>query len=219
MAKLKKLMIYDLDGTLVDTRKDIAHAVNRMLSEMGAAQLSEGQIARHVGRGLYHLVGSCLDTNDKKKIEAGARLYRDYYSRHMLDNTVLFPGAKEILEYFKGQNQAVLTNKPNPFSQQILEALGTADYFIEILAGDSKFPKKPDPAAVHFLMERTGAGPHQTVLVGDSLIDIETGRNAGVVTVVVSHGFSAENELKSAAPDGIFRNFKELLAYARQEGW
>lgn len=214
-----KLVLYDLDGTLADTREDIACAANYMLREMGAPELTRDQVACHVGQGLHHLVSGCLGTADKKKIEAGARYYRDYYGRHMLDHTVLYPGAREVLEYFRSRRQAVITNKPNPFSRQILEALGAADFFFQILAGDSGHPHKPDPRAMQYVMQQAPASPAETVFIGDSLIDIQTGRNAGVKTVVVSHGFSAEDELQSAAPDGLFRNFSELLAHARRERW
>jgi 2-phosphoglycolate phosphatase len=216
---MKKLIIYDLDGTLVDTRRDIANAANYMLAQMGAPPLNDTVIAGFVGRGLHRLVASCLKTEDPKKIEKGAKIYREYYKEHMLDYTRLYPGAKETLEYFKNKRQAVITNKPNPFSEEILKALRVKDYFVEIIAGDADFPKKPDPTAVLTILKNEKVKPEEALFIGDSVVDIETGRNARILTLVMTHGFDSEEVLKSAAPDVLVRNFKELLALARKEGW
>ncbi len=216
---MKQLIIYDLDGTLVDTRADIAQAVNHMLAVLNAAPLDPPRIERFVGRGLHHLIKSCLRTDDSKQIEKGTNIYREYYAKHMLDHTVLYPGAKEVLEYFKGRFQAVITNKPNPYSRQILEALGVVSYFCEIVAGDTDYPKKPDPTAVLSIMKREKVQAAETLFVGDSLIDIETGRNAGIETVVISHGFESEEALQSANPAAVVSGFHELLSFAKQKGW
>ncbi len=216
---MKRLIIYDLDGTLVDTREDIARAANHMLAALKAPPLDQLTIERFVGRGLHHLIKSCLKTEDAKQIEKGSKVYRDYYAKHMLDHTVLYPGAREALEYFKGRLQAVITNKPNPYSRQILEALGVAHYFVEIVAGDTDYPKKPDPTAVLSIMKREKVEADETLFVGDSLIDIETGRNAGIETVVISHGFEAEETLQSENSAGVVSGFHELLTFANQKGW
>ena len=215
----KRLIIYDLDGTLADTREDIALAVNHMLREMKCPALAQDRIAGYVGHGLHHLVKSCLKTEDPKQIEKGSKIYRRYYGEHMLDHTRLYPGAREVLDYFKERIQAVITNKPSPFSKDMLHALGVADYFSEIVGGDDGLPKKPNPAAMLAIMKRDEIPPAETLFIGDSRIDIETGRNAGVATVVVTHGFAGEDELKSAKPDGLFKDFRELLAAAKKEGW
>ena len=216
---MKRLIIYDLDGTLVDTREDIALSANHMLKEMSHPLLPHSTIARSVGRGLHHLIASCLGTSEIKQIEKGAKIYRQYYAEHMLDHTVLYPGAKEILDYFKGRLQAVITNKPNPFTYEILKALGVSDYFVEIVAGDSDYPKKPDPSAVFSIMKKEKVAAGETLFVGDSLVDIQTARNAGVATVVITHGFEDEDALKSAQPDAIFNGFKELLEWIKRKNW
>ena len=206
---MKQFIVYDLDGTLVDTREDIACAANHMLQTMGAEVLAPSEIERYVGRGLHHLVKSCLKTDDDKSVKKGAKTYRDYYARHMLDHTRLYPGALEVLNYFKGRHQAVITNKPNPFSRDILRDLGVLDYFLEVVAGDAGYPRKPDPTAVLSLMQQTKAKAEETLLVGDSEIDIETARNAGVDTVAITHGFVGEDTLRLAQPDHIVRHFEE----------
>lgn len=208
-----------MDGTLVDTREDIARAANHMLEVMGAGKLPPEEIWRYVGAGLHHLIGSCLKTGDEKKIEKGSKIYRRHYGEHMMDHSRLYPGASEILEYFKSRRQMVITNKPNPFSKDLLHALGVGGYFFEIVAGDSAYPQKPSPDAILRTLQRESIALSETLMVGDSLIDIETARGAGIEIVILSHGFSSRNELESVSPDAIVRDFPELLKLAKKKGW
>ena len=216
---MKRLIIYDLDGTLVDTKEDIAHAVNQMLGEFSAPLLSVEEVASHVGKGLRQLIEDCLKTHDPEQIERGMQIYRTYYRAHLLDNTGLYPGARQVLDYFKERKQAVITNKPNPYSKEILQALGVNSYFVEIIAGDSIYGRKPDPASVKMLLAREGVSREDALLVGDSPIDVETGRNAGVFTVGVAQGFSSEEELISAGPDEMVDSLMEFLELAKKRGW
>ena len=216
---MKRLIIYDLDGTLVDTREDIACAANHMRAQMGKPPLRVEEVSRFVGRGVYALIQGCLETDDAKAIEKGTKIYRDHYGRHMLDSSRLYPGAREVLDYFKTRAQAVITNKPNPFSFELLKALGVADYFFEIIPGNSEHPKKPDPGAIFHLMKTQKVTLPETLFIGDSLVDIETGRNAGVETAALTHGFGTPDELQSAAPDRLFKDFRELLEEAKKRGW
>jgi 2-phosphoglycolate phosphatase len=214
-----RLVIYDLDGTLVDTKDDIVQATNSMLSQLNLPSLPAPKICRSVGRGLAQLVKDCLGTQDPRQIEEGMRLFRRYYGAHLLDHTQLYPGVREVLGYFSARQQAVITNKPDPFSREILNGLGVAGYFCQIIAGDADFPKKPDPTAVLAIMRRSEARSEETLLVGDSAVDIDTGRRAGVFTVGVDQGFAEDGELAAAQPDVLVRDFRELLAQARQRGW
>lgn len=216
---MKQLILYDLDGTLVDTREDIAHAANHMLRQMGSSQLRHQEIASYVGRGVHYLIAHCLKSEDPKPIEKGIQVYRAYYAEHMLDHSRLFPGVLEILQYFQDRKQVVLTNKPNPFSYGLLKALGVADYFAEVIAGDSVYPKKPDPTAVRAIMKKGGVCAEATVFIGDSLMDIETARNAGIGIAVITHGFSGREELQSASPDLLAEDFIELLQEMKERDW
>jgi phosphoglycolate phosphatase len=215
----KKLIVYDLDGTLVDTRADIVQAVTHTLRRMGAPELSREEILPFVGRGLRQMVSGFLRSDDPERVERAMKIYRDYYAKHMLDQSRLYPGAKSALNFFKPARQAVVTNKPNPFSRQILEGLGVAGRFFAIIAGDTEYPHKPDPASVASLMKRSRAAPGATLMVGDSVIDIATGRAAGATTVVLTHGFDGEAELKAARPDYLVDSFRELLRLAKRQGW
>lgn len=216
---MKRLIIYDLDGTLVDTGEDIAEAANHMLTELTGAALPSDEVRRCVGQGLHDLVRRCLKTDDEALVERGTTLFGDYYGRHLLDHSRLYPQARQTLDYFRARTQAIVTNKPQPFARDLLAGLGVADYFLEIIAPGSGFLKKPDPAAVHHLMARQRLVAEEVLLIGDSLIDVETGRNAGVLTVVLTHGFQDQEDLAAADPDLLVNNFEELLALARRKTW
>ncbi len=211
--------MYDLDGTLVDTRRDIAEAANHMRARMGLPAIPEKEICGYVGLGLQRLVEGCLNTTDPAKVEEGTRIYRAFYTEHLLDHTALYPGVTEVLKHFRPRRQAVITNKPDPYSRRILEALGVAGFFTEIVAGNSGWPKKPDPASLLDLMRREGAEPGGTVFVGDSPIDVETGAKAGVVTVGVAQGFCDRGELEISGPDHLLEGFPELLELAKERAW
>ena len=123
---MKRLILYDLDGTLVDTLEDIVQSANHMLREMEAPLLSREQVRRLVGRGMQQLIGDCLKTEDPERIARGLAIYRAHYGQHLLDRSRLYPGARELLDHFQPRRQAVVTNKPDPFSTTILQALQIA---------------------------------------------------------------------------------------------
>ncbi len=215
----KKLILYDLDGTLVDTRQDIIQSVRYALKELNGPALTDDEIKDCVGTGLHALIRKVFRTDDEKLADRGSKLYRNHYKEHMLDHSCLYPGARELLEYFKDRTQAVITNKPDPFSSQILTALGVADYFIAILTGDNGMPFKPDPATIHHLMEEANAEAEEVVFIGDSPIDVQAARNAGVEVATLTHGFTPEGILREAKPDHIVHHLDELLRLAREKQW
>lgn len=216
---MKRLIVYDLDGTLVDTGEDITNAVNHMLTVLSTSPLSRQEVRRFVGRGLHDLIRRCLQTEDERLVEEGSRLFERYYAEHLIDHSVLYPGVRETLEYFKDRLQAVLTNKPNPFAGDLLAALGMSGYFTEVAAGGAGIPKKPDPTMLLAMMRRASVETGEVLLVGDSVIDVDTGRRAGVLTVILTQGFEDPGDLAAASPDVVARNFQEFLALAKQQGW
>ena len=215
----KSLILYDLDGTLVDTKEDIASSANHMLGRMGLPPLTVEQVVPFVGKGISQLIAACLGTDDPRLMEEGLRIYRAHYAEHMLDKSRLYPGALDLLEHFKSRVQAVITNKPNPYSTEILKGLGVARYFIEIVGGDSPYPKKPEPDSLLALMKKAGAGPDETLFIGDSVVDIQTGRRAGVLTAVVTHGFERKEVLLGESPALAVESLKALLEEAKGRGW
>lgn len=218
---MKKLIFYDLDGTLVDTRDDIAQSVNHMLRQLGKPPLPIPAVTSYVGKGLKNLIANCLQENESGNgiLERAVEIYHTHYTEHLLDQSRLYPGVLETLTYFKNRKQAVVTNKPSPYSIRILEGLGVADYFIDMIAGENEYPRKPDPAGMKALLEKNNVSPEEALLIGDSCVDVQTGRNAGVFTIVLSQGFEEESALKAAEPDALVCNFKECLKLVQNNRW
>ncbi len=215
----RRLIVYDLDGTLVDTLEDITQAANHMLEQLGRPGVSAQVIRGYIGRGLAQLVRACVQTDDPAQLAHATIVYRAYYTQHLLDHTRLYPDARAACEFFRLKRQAVITNKPDPYSRNILTALGLAPFFCDIIAGDERYPKKPDPTSLRALMLTEGVSGQETVFVGDSPIDIETGRRAGVFTVAVTHGFTDAQELTAAKPDLLVENFTGLIETAQRQRW
>src|ERR1017187_2464191 len=208
--KQVRLLVFDLDGTLVDSKQDLALSVNAMRKEMGLAPLTLELISSYVGHGVMLLVRRSLGSHaTDENVEKGLAFFLDYYRQHMLDNTAPYPGVSEALEKLKGHKMAVLTNKPVNFSREMISRLGFAPYFSYVYGGNSFPQKKPDPVGLHKLMEDLQVSPRETVMEGDSDTDILTGRNAGVLTCGVTYGFGAET-LEKASPDLTIDDMREL---------
>jgi phosphoglycolate phosphatase len=208
--KQVRLLVFDLDGTLVDSKQDLALSVNAMRKEMGLAPLALDLISSYVGHGVMLLVRRSLGTQaTDENVEKGLAFFLDYYRQHMLDNTTPYPGVSEALEKLKGHKMAVLTNKPVNFSREMISRLGFAPYFSYVYGGNSFPQKKPDPAGLHKLMEDLQVSAPETVMVGDSDTDILTGKNAGVLTCGVTYGFGAQT-LENVSPDLIIDDMREL---------
>lgn len=218
---MKRLIVYDLDGTLVDTLQDITASANYMLHTLGRPPVTVEDVRVYVGRGVRELVRQCVGNPGDADIHSAILVYREHYGRHMLDTSRLYPGAHELLDHFDrlGRTQAVITNKPNPYSTQILTALGVSDRFLQIIGGDDGYPKKPDPASLVAVMAEARVAPAETIFIGDSPVDIETGRRAGVFTVAVTHGLATPEELAAARPDATAAGFAELAELARAQRW
>jgi phosphoglycolate phosphatase len=205
-----QLLVFDLDGTLVDSKTDLALSVNAMRGQMGLPPLAFDLIASYVGHGVTTLVRRALgEQATEENVQNGLGLFLDYYRLHMLDNTVTYPGVREALEELKERKMAVLTNKPVDFSREMLARLGVAAYFSFIYGGNSFAQKKPDPVGVRKLMSDLAVSPQQTLIVGDSDTDVLTGRNAGVWTCGVTYGFGAHT-LRAAPPDLLLDDLRDL---------
>jgi phosphoglycolate phosphatase len=205
-----RLLIFDLDGTLIDSKTDLVLSVNAMREQMGLPRLDTGAVLSYVGRGVTTLIRRALGegASDDEVARASA-LFLDYYGCHLLDNTVPYPCVRQALDELRGRKMAVLTNKRIDFSREILEGLELAHYFSWIY-GDTSFPeKKPNPVGVLKLMSDTGTPAHQTLIVGDSETDVLTGRNAGIWTCGVTYGFGAHT-LEAVPPDLILDDLRDL---------
>ena len=218
-----QLIIYDLDGTLIDSRQDIANAVNWTLQELGLGELPGERIRSFVGNGVQNLMQRALkDVVVRKQREENKahslpslsrsiKLFRQRYGEHLLDHTRLYPSVRKVLEFFKDRKQAVITNKPEEFSIKILQGLGVDSYFFRVLGGDRGLPKKPAPEPVLEILRQAGVPTEEAILVGDSATDVETGRNAGVKTLAVTYGFGSQREIENSGPLMILTDLAELI--------
>ena len=199
-----KLLIFDLDGTLVDSRLDLTHSVNAMLRKFGRSELPMEVVESYVGDGAPMLVRRAMgDPDDGNLMREALEYFILYYRAHKLDNTVVYEGIQQALEALRngnGRTLAVLSNKPVNPSRDICHALGLAPYFVQVYGGNSFPTKKPDPQGALALCKETGTKPEETVIIGDSDIDVLTGRNAGLWTVGVNYGFMPDR-LKLTPPD------------------
>ncbi len=210
-----KLLIFDLDGTLIDSRLDLIHSVNATLKHFGRPELPGDVIASYVGDGAPMLVRRALgDPRDEGSVKEALEHFLAYYRVHKLDHTIVYDGIKEMLTAIRNSNglprqMAVLSNKPVIPSKAIVEALGLGGFFIHIYGGNSFSTKKPDPKGAQTLLRETKTRPEQALMIGDSSVDVLTGRNAGLWTCGVTYGF-APHTLCEAPPDVTVDNPREL---------
>lgn len=207
------LLIFDLDGTLVDSKQDLIDAVNATRGYMDLAPLPGPKVASYVGRGAKALIQSALgDSAPAEEVDRAHTFFLKYYGEHMLDKTVLYDGVREALDTLRerGHLLAVLTNKPEGFSIRMMDRLGLGGHFVRIYGGNSFEPrKKPDPVGIHALASETGIPRERIIMVGDSSVDILTARNAGVQGCGVTWGFQPET-FQQAPPDFTIDHMREL---------
>lgn len=210
-----RALIFDLDGTLIDSKLDLALAVNATLEHMARAPLPHERIYGYVGDGASMLVKRALgDGATDADAESGLSYFLSYYRAHMLDNTVTYPGVREGLELLRRHPMAVLTNKPVRFSQGILDGLGIAGYFRYVYGGNSFQTKKPDPEGVNVLLRDLSVSPPEAMIVGDSAVDVKTARNAGTWACGVTYGLGTKG-LHAHPPDLMLDSLSELPTHLR----
>jgi phosphoglycolate phosphatase len=208
-----RALIFDLDGTLIDSKQDLIHSVNAMLRELGRRELAEETISGYIGHGAPQLVAralgdGCTEAERKQALEFFLR----YYETHKMDTTCAYPGVAETLQKLAGMPMAVLTNKPVRISVRILNAMGLSQYFRAIYGGNSFETKKPDPLGARTILKELGAEPGEALLVGDSEVDVQTARNAGMMAAAVNYGFGVHD--RGAYPADIYLDrFDELVMF------
>ena len=208
-----ELFIFDLDGTLVDSRLDLANAVNATRAHMGMDALENERVYTYVGNGAPVLVRRALgEQATEAEVQEGLEFFLEYYREHDLDYTVLYPGVKDTLERLRkaGKRMAVLTNKPVRMSSSIVEGLGVAPYFFRVYGGNSFEFKKPHPIGVDALIKEAGVTREVTLMVGDSSVDVQTARNAGIACCGVTYGFQPES-LVDPAPEILIDRMEQLV--------
>ncbi len=219
-----RLLVFDLDGTLIDSRLDLIHSVNAMLRHLERPELPGEVIASYVGDGAPVLVRRALgDPDDEAFFRNALEYFLGYYRLHKLDHTTVYEGIPEVLASLAGgtgradtpvrqclqRQMAVLTNKPVNASRDILRALGLRDLFVSVYGGNSFTTKKPDPLGVRTILAETGVAADEALIIGDSSVDVLTGRNAGLWTCGVTYGF-APHSLEEVTPDVLVESPHEL---------
>jgi len=205
------LVIFDLDGTLIDSKEDLVTSVNAMLAWKHRDPLPHDVVASYIGNGAPMLVKRALPGLNEDEHLAALQFFLDYYREHMLDATVLYPGVREALDRLHGEGVplAILTNKPVRFSVQLIAGLGLAGHFFQIYGGNSFEEKKPHPIGIERLIAESGADRERTVMVGDSAVDVLTARAASVKACGVAWGFQPET-FAAAPPDFIVDDLRVL---------
>jgi phosphoglycolate phosphatase len=198
-----RALIFDLDGTLIDSKLDLVHSVNATLRELKRPELPEEIISSYIGNGAPVLVAKSLGPDAlPPELDSALKFFLTHYEAHKMDNTCAYPGVAETLEHLSAMPMAVLTNKPERISVRILEALGLARYFRAIYGGNTFSTKKPDPLGVHTILREFSARPNEALLIGDSEVDVQTARSAGILSAIVNYGFGIHD--RAAHPADLY---------------
>lgn len=207
-----QLIIFDLDGTLIDSRFDLGDAVNYALEKLGKPKLTYEELPPLLGSGLSYLLQKATQEEDPAILQHARRLFDEYYSQHHADKTRCYPGVKETLAALPHLRKAVYSNKAQEFTEAIIRKLGLAPYFDKVMgAQPERYPLKPDPAGIRIILEELGTPPESALMAGDSTHDMEAGKAAGLQTCAVTYGYRPAEVLQKAGPDYMIRSFSGLL--------
>lgn len=206
---MSQLLIFDLDGTLADTSQDITNALNYSLRPFKAGEYSVEETKKMVGSGISSLLKSLIPSNNPGDEDIVAKRFLEFYSKHLMDNTIAYPHVKETLAMLGDFRKAVLSNKREAYSKEILDQLGLSQYFETIWGSDSVREKKPSPVPILDLLDNFNVCREDAIMIGDSNFDVEAGNAAGIKVIGVTYGFRAREYLQSA--DVIIDSFADLV--------
>jgi phosphoglycolate phosphatase len=205
------LFIFDLDGTLADSKDDLKAAINHTLKSFGMNTLSDDEIKEVVGNGITRLFANITGKSEEEKYET-IRTYIEYLESHLLETTTPFPGVIDTLTAI-GKKKALVTNKLERMANRVVTSLGLADHIDFIVGSDSTPKMKPDPAPIHLAVEKFKVAPEMTVMVGDTVDDVLSAKAAGVISCGVSYGFGRREDLEDAGADIIIESFPDLRSH------
>lgn len=204
------LLIFDLDGTLIESKWDIAHAVNFTLKELGLPERPIEEIFGFVGDGVKRLLRLAVGEGNQEKFEEALSVFRGYYLEHCLDRTTFYPGIEPMLEHFAHKQKVIATNKSIEYTRVILNGLGP-QHFMYMVGGDNGFGLKPEPGMLLHIINKMGVPKDRTVLVGDSTNDINGGHNAGIRVCAVGYGMGNRQKMEACQPDWFIEKPEQLM--------
>lgn len=211
-------LIFDLDGTLIDSREDLAIAVNSLLNELGYEPLPLEQISSYIGNGANKLaerslkaVGAIESMEDQNFNELYDRLLY-YYGQNLANKSTVYPGVYQVLEKLSDHPMALVTNKPDRFTKPVLKAFNLDTFFSFIAGGDTYNKKKPDPYPLTMAMQSLHVEPEHCVMIGDGDTDIQAGQAAGLYTIAALYGYRSHTVLKRLNPDYTVQSFRDLFS-------
>jgi phosphoglycolate phosphatase len=204
------LLIFDLDGTLIESKWDIATAVNLTLADLGLPQRTQGEIFSFVGDGIKRLLRLAVGEENQSRYEESLRVFRGHYLAHCLDHTRFYPGIEAVLSHFSGKLKAIATNKSLEYTTKIMAGLGP-HHFAYTVGGDNGYGLKPEPGMLHKIMEALQVNQDRAVLIGDSTNDITGGHNAGIKVCAVGYGMGNREKMAACKPDWFIEEPEELM--------
>lgn len=207
---LADLLIFDLDGTLVDTRRDLANAVNYALRQLGKNELDLKTLTSYVGDGVRKLLQRALIHSSEAELEMARQHFRHFYFDHLADFSKPYDGIGDMLEHFAGKKKAVLSNKPQEFTDALLQRLEICKYFEMVVGGQENLKLKPDPEAILKILHELNTSSSRAVIIGDGENDILAGKAAGIKTGAAIYGFRPVEKLLALDPDFVIADPLEL---------
>lgn len=205
------LLIFDLDGTLIESKWDIATAVNLTLADLALPQRTQEEVFSFVGDGIKRLLRLAVGEDNQERYDEALKVFRAHYLAHCLDRTRFYPGVETVLTHFARKHKAVATNKSLEYTTKILTRLGP-HHFAYTVGGDNGYGLKPEPGMLHKIMEKLQVTPERTVLIGDSTNDITGGHNAGIKVCAVGYGMGNREKMAACNPDWFIEKPEELMS-------
>jgi phosphoglycolate phosphatase len=204
------VILFDVDGTIVDSRQDIVNAVNMMLKDFNLPGRSFDEIVSFIGNGLSNLLELSLGAESKIDFKKAKEVFEVRYAENVTKTSTLYPDVLEILEYYKNKKLYVITNRQTNMAKITLKHLGILGYFEDVFAGDTPDCIKPSPCSIYRALEAESADKDNCIIVGDMDVDIYAGKNAGITTCAVSYGLGKKEDLVKSNPDYMIDNILQL---------
>jgi len=208
--KLIDLIVFDLDGTLVDSKDDVADAINFVLKELGLLERGRQEVISFIGRGREELIRSSLGEGNDHLVKEASKIFSEYYKEHCLDKTKLYPKTREILDYFANKTKIIVTNRNYESAIHLLKKLDIYSFFIDVIGGDDSNCKKPSTCVMQMVLDKYKTNKEKAIIVGDMDIDILTGKNIGICTCAVTYVIGDKESILKSKPDYVIDDIVKL---------